>query len=401
LLHVGHNVTVPNNHSLGSPCTTRTEPVHYTATKEFNEFFSKYRLNSNVVRPGFGMAETVIMFSVSPKLEVLCADRFALEKEGTLKLIDENAKLEDKKYLINLGPNMHGHEIVIMGENGEILPDGQVGEITLTGPSVCMGYYKNPEETEKMFNQRIEGFDTSFLRTGDRGLLWQGNLYFAGRIKDIIIIRGRNYYPHDIEFVVPKIKEVCPDCVIAYGITDPEKEEQLALGIEIEPEYLSDLDSFTEYILPQIDKRVIKTIGDNFQIYPSVRTYLRPGTIKKTSSGKIKHAATIQEIEQENFNGMLFRFKDIQKSEVNRVELGTKDAIIRIFRKIVEIEPVFDEPLTDLGSDSMKMVEFIETIEEHFDIPGLDLLEEIDQTTTLDDIIGIIEDENLQNQIPI
>ncbi|MBU2514635.1 AMP-binding protein [bacterium] len=377
------------------------EPVHYTATKKFNEYFAPYGLKSDVVRPGFGMAETVIMFSESPGLEVLCADRHLLEKKGTLKLIDGNTDPEDKKYLVNLGASMFGHEIVIMGENCEALPEGQVGEITLTGPSVCMGYYQNSEETEKVFNQRITGYETPFLKTGDLGLLWQGNLYFAGRIKDIIIIRGRNYYPHDIEFVVPKIKEVCPDCVIAYGVTDHEQEEQLALGIEIESEYLSHMDAFKEYVLPQIDKRVIKIIGDNFQIYPSVRTYLRPGTIKKTSSGKIKHTATIQMIEQEEFNGLLFRIREPHKAEEDRAELSTKDTIINLFKKIVEIEPVLDEPLIDLGSDSLKMVEFVESVEEHFAIPGLDLLEEINETTTLDDIIRIVEDENLQNLVPI
>ncbi len=377
------------------------EPVHYIATKRFNEFFQSYGLKPDVVRPGFGMAETVIMFSESPGLEILCADRESLEKEGRLKLIDESAGIEEKKYLVNLGTHMHNHKIVIMDNEGNALPEGEVGEITLTGPSVCMGYYKNDEETERMFNQRIAGFDTPFLRTGDLGLLWKESLYFAGRIKDIIIIRGRNYYPQDIEFAVASIKEICPDCVIAFGIMGDEKEEQLALGMEIEAEYLTDPEAFKEYILPQIDKRVVKTVGDEFQIYPSVRIYLRPGTIKKTSSGKIKHKATVEIIRQEDFNGLLYQIQDKDEETDQLMESEFKNTILILFRKIVDVDPLLTEPIVGLGGDSLKIVEFVEEVEELVAIPGLDLLDHIDESITLGGLIRLLEEENLQNQIPI
>jgi acyl-CoA synthetase (AMP-forming)/AMP-acid ligase II len=377
------------------------EPVHYSATRDFNEFFGQYGLKPDVLRPGFGMAETVIMFSESLGLEVLCANRNILEKQGLLELIDESAGKEEKKYLVNLGTHMQKHKIVIMGEDGTAREEGQVGEITLTGPSVCMGYYQNPEETEKLFKQRIKGFDTPFLRTGDLGLLWKENLYFAGRIKDIIIIRGRNYYPQDIEFAVTKVKEVSPDCVIAYGIMGNEKEEQLALGIEIEADYLADMDAFKEYILPQIDKRVVKIVGDEFQIYPSIRNYLRPGTIKKTSSGKIKHKATIQIINQDDFNGLLSRIRDTSGDDNELMESELKNTILILFKKIVEIDPVLDEPLVELGGDSLKIVEFIEEVEDFLAIPGLDLLDQIDESITLDQLIRLLEEKNLQNMIPM
>ncbi len=376
------------------------EPVHYTATKEFNEFFAKYGLKSDVVRPGFGMSETVIMFSESQGLQVICADRTILETESKLQLIDENAPKEDKKYLVNLGSKMHGHEIVILGNDDEALPEGDVGEITLTGPSVCRGYYKNPELTQEIFGKRIKGYDTPFLRTGDLGLLWESNLYFSGRIKDIIIIRGRNYYPHDIEFVVPKIEEVCPDCVIAYPIIDDEKEEKLALGIEIESSYLTDIEKFKDEILPGIDSKVIKTIGDHFQIYPSLRTYLRPGTIKKTTSGKIKHSATIELFEQEDFHGFITRLST-SESEEDIGELGIRETILAIFRNTTEQEPILDEPIVEIVGDSMNAVEFIEAVEDKFQIPDFDILDHIDETLTLDELIELVEEKDSLNMVAI
>ena len=377
------------------------EPVHYTATKDFNDFFAEYGLKSNVVRPGFGMAETVIMFSVSPKLEVLIADRHLLETERKLRLIEDSAPKEDKKVLVNLGPQMFGHEIVIMGEGGVALPEGQVGEITLSGPSVCMGYYKNPEITEALFNQRIVGFETPFLRTGDLGVLWQGNLYFAGRIKDIIIIRGRNYYPHDIEFIVPKVEEVSPDCVIAYPILNDEEEEKLALGIEVESEYITDLERFKTDLLPQIDQKVINIVGEHFQIYPAVRNYLRPGTIKKTSSGKIKHSATIDILLQESFQGLLARCQDQEPNQEDTADLETREIILALFEKIVETKPVLDEPIVDLGGDSLKIVEFVEAVEEKFAIPDFSILDYIDEDTNLSDLILLVEEKDMQSLIPI
>lgn len=377
------------------------EPVHYEATKRFNDFFARYGLAPDVVRPGFGMAETVIMFSESPKLEVLCADRHLLETEGKLKLVDESTPRGEKKYLVNLGPDMQGHKIVIMGQNGAPLPEGEVGEITLTGPSVCMGYYKNPEATEETFGQRIEGYDTPFLRTGDVGLLWEGNLYFSGRIKDIIIIRGRNYYPHDIEFAVGKVDEVNPDSVVAYPIIDDEQDERLALGIEISGDYLSDIDHFKNELLPDIDRRVIKTVGDYFQIHPSVRLYLRPGTVKKTSSGKIKHSAMIDVFKQPEFNGLLARMADLDENMEDTAELDVRETILALFRRILEQDPVLDEALVDIGSDSLKIVEFVEAVEERYPIPDFELLDHIDETTTLEELIEIVEDRNIQNLIPI
>ena len=87
----------------------------------------------------------------------------------------------------------------------------------VSGPSVAKGYYNNVESTEEIFHQKIKGKEQRFLTTGDTALIWKGNLYFTGRIKDIIIIRGRNYYPHDIEQVLSLVEELRPGCLMAYA----------------------------------------------------------------------------------------------------------------------------------------------------------------------------------------
>ncbi|OGG94281.1 MAG: hypothetical protein A2527_14570 [Candidatus Lambdaproteobacteria bacterium RIFOXYD2_FULL_50_16] len=365
------------------------EPVHYQATLEFNQFYAPQGLGSQVLRPGFGMAETVIMFSMSKGLEALCVDRHLIETKGRLQLVSESLDKEDKKYLVNLGPQMPEHLLVIKDDQNRPLPEGVVGEICLSGPSVCQGYYHNPEATSATFGVQIEGFEPPFLVTGDRGLLYQGNLYFTGRIKDLIIIRGRNYYPHDLEFVLGQVPEACPDCVMAYAITSEDAEEKLGLALEIDNAHLKDQDSFYRKTLPLIDKQVVKLMADHFQIYPASRTYLRPGTIKKTSSGKIKHSATQELIEQSEFHGLLTRFVDTESiEEIDGAD--PRETLIQLFRQITKLPPIFDEPIVDIGTDSLDIVNFLTAIEAKFPIEGFDIFDEVDDKTTLNKIIELI-----------
>ncbi|MGK5094978.1 AMP-binding protein [Deltaproteobacteria bacterium TL4] len=363
------------------------EPVHYSATKAFNDFYADCGLKPTVVRPGFGMAETVIMFSESEGLSALTVDRNALENEKKLKLVDETE--EDRKVLINLGTHMHGHEIVIKGPNDEALPEGEVGEITIGGPSVCQGYYNNPEATEKTFRQKIKGKEGVYLNTGDLGLLWKGNLYFAGRIKDIIIIRGRNYYPQDLEFVLFNLEEIRPGCAIAYAVTSDENAEHLALAIEVQKDLLKDMNVFEKYILPALDKKVVEHMGLNFQIHPAERLYLKPGTITKTSSGKVKHQANkIRFIKEQVFEGLLQRIVDEESESPQATEQGIKETIVRLFKEIVKQNPVLDVPIADLGGDSMAEVEFLDAVERKYPVLDLEAAEEF---VTLNDLIHWLE----------
>lgn len=366
------------------------EPVHYEGVKKFNEYFFDCGLKPTVVRPGFGIAETVIMFSESAALKTLCVDRHLLEKEGRLRLIDESAAEEDKKYLVSLGTNMHNHEIVIKNENNQSLPEGEVGEIMIAGPSVCMGYFENKAATEKTFQQKIAGKDQPFLATGDLGLLWQGNLYFTGRIKDIIIIRGRNYYPQDIEYAVHEVEEVRPGSLLAFAASDQGSGERLVLALEIRKDLLKDMEMFKNYVLPTIDQKIIDIVGQKFQIIPSERIYLQPGTIAKTSSGKVKHYYNSQIFQEVEFEGLLARLPDISPAEFAPTS-NIQSLVMNLFKKIVQQEPVLDEPFLDLGGDSIKILEFIETLQEKYPTPGADLLDLIEETTTLQDIVGWLE----------
>jgi len=370
--------------------TDGSEPVHYLPTKKFNERFSACGLKADVIRPGFGMAEIVIMFSGSKTgLHGLCVDRHVLETEGRVKLLGDDAPAADKKMLVNLGSQMDGHEIVIKGPDNQQLPEGEVGELMVSGPSVAQGYYENIQATEEIFRQNIIGKEQPFLATGDTALLWKGELYFAGRIKDIIIIRGRNYYPHDIELVLAGVEELRPGCLMAYASGAEDESEHLAVAVEVRADLLKDPDVFRKYVLTSIDQKIIETVGKHFQITPSERLYLEPGTIDKTSSGKIKHLGNRKTFAEETFAGLIERVSSSTETEdfdvaENKPSLETE--LTALFNKVVSLEPELDQPILDCGADSVVIVEFVDQVETKY---ALSL--EIEDDTTLKDIIGQIK----------
>jgi acyl-CoA synthetase (AMP-forming)/AMP-acid ligase II len=367
--------------------TDGSEPVHYLPTRKFNERFSACGLKADVIRPGFGMAEIVIMFSGSKTgLHGLCVDRHVLETEGRVKILDEDAPEGDKKMLVNLGSQMDGHEIVIKGTDNQQLPEGEVGELMVSGPSVAQGYYENIQATKEIFQQKIHGKEQPFLATGDTALLWKGELYFAGRIKDIIIIRGRNYYPHDIELVLAGVEELRPGCLMAYASGAEDESEHLAVAVEVRADLLKDPEVFRKYVLTAIDQKIIEIVGKHFQIAPSERLYLEPGTIAKTSSGKIKHLRNRKTFTEATFAGLIERVSsstEIEDFDVEENKPSLEAELSALFKKVVSLEPELDQPILDCGADSVVIVEFIDQVETKY-ASSL----EIEDETTLRDIIG-------------
>jgi myxalamid-type polyketide synthase MxaE and MxaD len=367
--------------------TDGSEPVHYLPTRKFNERFSACGLKVDVIRPGFGMAEIVIMFSGSKTgLHGLCVDRHVLETEGRVKILDEDAPEGDKKMLVNLGSQMDGHEIVIKGTDNQQLPEGEVGELMVSGPSVAQGYYENIQATKEIFQQKIHGKEQPFLATGDTALLWKGELYFAGRIKDIIIIRGRNYYPHDIELVLAGVEELRPGCLMAYASGAEDESEHLAVAVEVRADLLKDPEVFRKYVLTAIDQKIIEIVGKHFQIAPSERLYLEPGTIAKTSSGKIKHLRNRKTFTEATFAGLIERVSsstEIEDFDMEENKPSLEAELSALFKKVVSLEPELDQPILDCGADSVVIVEFIDQVETKY-ASSL----EIEDDTTLRDIIG-------------
>jgi len=369
--------------------TDGSEPVHYNPTKQFIDRFTFCGLKKDVIRPGFGMAEIVIMFSGCQEgLKGLCVDRKLLETNGVVKIASENSPETEKKILVNLGPPMDNHEIVIKDLQNKPLPEGSVGELMVSGPSVAQGYFENIKATEEIFRQKINGKEQFFLATGDSALLWNGDLFFTGRIKDIIIIRGRNFYPQDIELALSKIEELRPGCLIAFSAGEENGSEHLSVGVEVRSDLLENMEVFQKYILSSIDQKIIEIVMNNFQILPQERLFLEPGTISKTSSGKVKHQLNKKKFKKENFPGLIKRIRNSEDSNDQLYDdkfSSIKDELITIFKNVVNFTPDLDQPILDCGADSVVIVEFVDQIEKKYSM-NLD----IQENTTLRDLLQLI-----------
>ena len=163
------------------------------------------------------------------------------------------------------------------------LPDGRIGEIWVRGESVAAGYWGKPEESARSFDVRTAQGHGGFLRTGDLGVLWEEELYVTGRIKDLIIINGRNIYPHDIEAQVSRLDPAFAG-LFGSACSIPGKTEKILVMQELRvPDEGTDLE--------RLAREVCRELTRSLDVAVSNVAFLRRGEVRRTTSGKVRRAA--------------------------------------------------------------------------------------------------------------
>lgn len=182
------------------------EPVIASTVARFEERFAHLGLQKNTVKPCFGLAEATLIVSggtVPDSLRTLMVCRDALAN-GRIEMPSNAA--QPTQPIVCCGRTVKDHCTVIVDPHtGHILEDNQIGEVWFTGTSVASGYWRNPSATIATFKALTSCGAGPFMRTGDLGFLRDGGLFITGRIKELIIVRGRNLYPHDIEFTLIEV----------------------------------------------------------------------------------------------------------------------------------------------------------------------------------------------------
>jgi fatty-acyl-CoA synthase len=255
------------------------EPVDPTAVEAFVEAARPFGFRPGAVFPAFGMAEVAIGGAFPPPMRGLVCDvvdREVLERDRVAKPV-ESADPDDEVLRVRrlplLGPPVPGLEFrVVDPETTEDLPERHVGELLLRGTSVTPGYYKRPEATAELFRD-------GWLCTGDLGYLLEGELVLCGRIKDVIIVGGRNVFPEDIERACGQIDGVRAGNVIAFGVEGYKGKESVVVVAEVRS------DAHDE-VRREIHHRALEVCG----IPPRDVMLVAPGTLPKTSSGKLQRA---------------------------------------------------------------------------------------------------------------
>jgi len=253
------------------------EPVDPVAVEAFVNEASRFGFRAGSVFPAFGMAEVAIG-GAFPKRHrgLVCdsVDRIVLERERIAKEVDPND--DDQVHVRRLpllGRAVPGLEMKIVDpETKTELPERHVGELLLRGTSVTPGYYKRPDATSAMFHD-------GWLCTGDLAYTLDGELVICGRIKDVIIVGGRNVFPEDIERAVGIIDGVRAGNVIAFGIDGYKGKETVIVVAEVKD---VDLDR----VRADIHHSALEVSG----LPPRDVMLVKPGTLPKTSSGKLQRA---------------------------------------------------------------------------------------------------------------
>jgi len=267
------------------------EPVRAATIERFAETFRPYGFDPQAMWPGYGMAEATLLITGGDRRDgpiVRTVSRAGLLRHEAVPPRED----PDAQPVVGCGRALAGEDIAIVDpETTARLGVDRVGEIWASGPNTAPGYWQNPEATEATFRAQIAGeADRQWLRTGDLGFLDAGGeLFITGRIKDVIIIRGANHYPQDIEDTVqgshPAMRR---HGGAAFTIADDAKGELLVVVQEVERTERHRIEP------AQLIGQIREAIVLEHDIVPHEIALLRPGALPKTTSGKIQRALACQ-----------------------------------------------------------------------------------------------------------
>lgn len=261
------------------------EPIHHRTINTFTQVFASHGFKGNAFMPAYGLAEATLVVSSTSRSEaphMLTVDSAALELHRVEPRSRDNPGVRE---LVGCGRPFQGSQVIIVEPgSGLECAAGQVGEIWVSGPSVALGYWRRAEATIEAFNAQVSGRPNEhFLRTGDLGFLSEGQLVITGRLKDLIILNGRNIYPQDLEAAV----EVCHPTArkggcVAFSV-EVDEVERLIIVLEVDRQ--QDLPA------EELATAVRVALAERFEVPVWGVVLARHGAIPKTSSGKVQRQA--------------------------------------------------------------------------------------------------------------
>ncbi len=389
------------------------EPVRPGTIKRFAKTFANNAFSESAFYPTYGLAEATLMatgpnadsdrprFVVVNKAEI--ADGTVSPRRHTDEVVAEH-----ETELVSCGTPAINTILNIVNPDTQVdLPEGEIGEISLTGPAVSSGYWSGDSVAEPDVHSEY-----ATLMTGDRGFLWQGEVYVTGRSKDLIIVRGKNFYPADIEEIAwsshPSLQN---HGIAAFGI-DSGAGEQLVLACELKREERRAAD------LPEVLQAVSEQVSKICSLPPFDVVLLRPGALPRTTSGKLQRHACARAYLDKTWDPMASLRGSIphgtsllgnSSQAVEQIDFSAVSAHERIanlegyliyrLAQITGSSVFFLSANTNLeaaGLDSLKRIEFVLWLEQELEISlPFELLEEdLNISQLITEIQALIESSN-------
>lgn len=259
------------------------EPIHAPTLERFAKAFAGCGFQRQAFYPCYGLAEATLLVTGGGKTQLPTVKAFDKAKLAEGIASTDILAADDVRHLVGCGFAGDGHQLRIVDTDTQaVCGAGRIGEIQVSGASVSQGYWQNAKATANTFCQ--DGHQHLWLRTGDLGFIDDGELFVSGRIKDLIIIRGRNYYPHDLEMAVASVACLLPNAIAAFSVADAGREKLIVLA-ELKRGHLRQADFSAAFAA--IRARLVDECG----IQADSVVLLKPGAVLKTSSGKIRRNA--------------------------------------------------------------------------------------------------------------
>jgi len=341
------------------------EPISFSLCEEFLGALEPYGLQRNSMFPVYGLAEATVGVSMP---EVGAAYSRIVVHRHSLKVGEgyETAELGDTDAVsfVKVGAAIRDVQIRIADDSDELLADGMVGNIQICGGSVTETIYNDTAATEELFTA------DGWLRTGDCGVLVDGELVITGRSKDIIIVNGQNYYPHDIEEIAAEVEGLDLGKVVVGGTRTPDSQTEELLVFAL---YRRDLDTF-RLLADKVRVRIGEQTGLETDHVIPVRK------IPKTTSGKVQRAALLNAYLDGEFDTIIGKMAPDGSQEGTDDDplVAELEIICREFSKERTIRP--DDNLFEVGVSSLTLTEIAFAIDERY--PGkLDISDMFDYPT--------------------
>ncbi|GAB3222554.1 long-chain-fatty-acid--AMP ligase FadD32 [Mycolicibacterium hippocampi] len=293
-----------------------SEPISAATVRNFNEAFGPYGFRPQAIKPSYGLAEATLFvssthFNESPK--IITVDREQLNNHRFVEVAPDSPSAVSQASAGQVG--VAEWAVIVDAESASELPDGQIGEIWISGQNMGTGYWNKPEETRETFQNILKSRtdpshatgatdDATWVRTGDYGAYHEGHLYITGRVKDLVIIDGRNHYPQDLEYSAQEsTKALRTGFVAAFSVPANQLPDEVFdnshAGLKRDPDDTSEQLVIVGERAPGAHKLDMAPIADDIRAAIAVRhgvtvrdVLLTPaGAIPRTSSGKIGRRA--------------------------------------------------------------------------------------------------------------
>ncbi|EID12079.1 acyl-CoA synthetase [Mycobacterium xenopi RIVM700367] len=277
---------------------TGSERVHPATLRRFTQRFARYNLREAVIRPSYGLAEATVYVATRTAAQPPHIVRFESEKLTAGKA--ERCESGTGTSLVSYGMPRSPIIRIVDPETCVECPAGTVGEIWVHGDNVAMGYWGKPEETESTFGGKLVAASAGtpegpWLRTGDSGFVFEDELFVIGRIKDLLIVYGRNHSPDDIEATV---QEITGGRCAAIAVPDAHT-EKLVVIMEVKKRGQSDEEIAEK--LDSIKREVTAAISNSHGLSAADLVLVAPGSIPITTSGKVRRSACAEQYRHGQF----------------------------------------------------------------------------------------------------